>query len=74
MEGSASSVSTEGEDVDERSGSKINLRLVNFASESLDQPQFNFLEILTFISIMIAALYCVKIWCKKRHQKRMEGF
>ena len=59
--------------MDECSGSQTNLGLVNFASESLDKPQFNYLEILSFILIMIAELYCVKIWCKNRRQKRMEG-
>ena len=59
--------------IDERSASQNNLGLANFRSESLDRPQFTWLEVVTFILIMVTALYCLKIWCKRRRVKRMQG-
>ena len=47
--------------------------LLNFANESFNQPQFNFLEILTFGMITLAALYCLRLWCERRLCKRMEN-
>ena len=61
MGGSASSIETEGGDVDEHLSSQTNLGLVNLASLSLDRPQFNWLEVVTFIPIIIGVLYCAKI-------------
>ena len=49
MGGSASSQSTEGGD--NRSNTQANYGLVNFANESFNQPQFNFIEILTLVMI-----------------------
>ena len=57
---------TEGGDINERSASQTNLGLVNFASKGVDRPQFNWLEVVTFILIIVTALYCAKIWCKRR--------
>ena len=39
----------------------------------MERPQFNWLEVVTFILIMVASIYCAKIWCKKRGEKRMHG-
>ena len=61
MGGSASCIETEGGDVDEHSSSQTNLGIVNFESESLDKPKCNWLEVVTFILIIIAVLYCAKI-------------
>ena len=41
--------------------------------ESLSQLQVNFLEILPFVMIAIAALYCLRFWCEWRCWKRLEN-
>ena len=60
------SFETEGGDINERSASQTNLGLINLATKGVDRPQFNWLEVVTFILIIVAALYCAKIWCKGR--------
>ena len=73
MGGSGSSQSTEGEDLDDHSNTQANYGLTNFANESFDQPQFNFLEIFTFVMITLAAFYCLRVWCERRRHKKLEN-
>ena len=73
MGGSASSQYTEGGNLDDCSNTQTNLGLVIFANETFSEQQFNFLEILTFVMIALAALYCLRVWCEQRRRKKLEN-
>ena len=72
MGGSASSQSTDEGDFDNRRNEQSNFHLISVASESLNSS-FNFVEIVTFVLVRLAALYFLRIWCEKRRRKKLES-
>ena len=65
------SVNTE---VSERSTLPTSMGLLNIASEGFGMSKFNdILEVLSYIILYVAAIYCIRRWCKKRKARKILG-
>ena len=63
------SVNTE---VSERSTLPTSMGLLNIASEGFGMSKFNdILEVLSFIILFVAAIYCIRRWCKNRRARKI---